>query len=467
MSQELNHIKAQSPKLEDYRQVYFIGIGGIGMSALARFFRSKGVAVSGYDRHATALTKDLEAEGIQIHFEENPLLIPANTDLVVYTPAIAAENKELVYVREKGLQVVKRSDVLQWITEQSFNICIGGSHGKTSISSMTAHILRHSGYGSNAFLGGIAVNYNSNFWASEKAVSVIEADEYDRSFLKLSPNIAVITAMDADHLDIYGTVQEVENAYIAFTKRVKPGGLLISKYGLARDSELISANHLRYSRFDDQADIYALNLQVKEGSYQFDVSYKGRLIKDLSLYIGGLHNIENMVAAVGVAAYLDIADDKIRAAVEDFKGVKRRFEYYLKDEQHILIDDYAHHPEEITALIEGVRSLYHQKLTVVFQPHLFSRTKDLAREFSQALDKADEVILLPIYPAREAPMEGVNSELILNGMQLANKKVMEKEALLSFVAKENPGLLVLCGAGDIAELLVPVKNILDQSGNNI
>ena len=435
------------------------------MSALARFFKSKGVAVSGYDRHATPLTDTLKKEGIQIHFEENPTLIPTDTELVVYTPAISPENKELVYVREKGLQVVKRSDVLQWITEQSYNICIGGSHGKTSISAMTAHLLRHSGYGSNAFLGGISVNYNSNFWASEKAVSVIEADEYDRSFLKLSPNIAVITAMDADHLDIYGTAEEVENAYIAFTKRVKPGGLLISKYGLTRDSELISTNHLRYSRFNAASDIYALNLQVENGSYLFDVSYKGRLIKNLSLSIGGLHNIENMVAAVGVAAYLEIGDEKIRAAVKDFRGVKRRFEYYLKDERHILIDDYAHHPEEISALIEGVRSLYNEKLTLVFQPHLYSRTKDLAVEFSLALDKADEVILLPIYPAREAPMIGVTSNLILSGMNLANKKVMEKEAFLSYVEAEKPGLLVLCGAGDIAELVEPVKNILDQNGN--
>lgn len=463
MSQELKHTATEAKSLHDYRNVYFIGIGGIGMSALARFFKSKGAAVAGYDRHATPLTTALNQEGVHIHFEENPDLVPSDTELVVYTPAIAANNKELLYCRENGMEVVKRSDVLQWITEQSYNICVGGSHGKTSISAMTAHILRHTGYGCNAFLGGIAVNYDSNFWASEKAVSVIEADEYDRSFLKLSPDIAVITAMDADHLDIYGTPTEVENAYIAFSARIKPGGLLISKLGLKRDSELAADNHLRYSRFDNEADIYALNLHVEDGSYVFDVSFKGQLINGLHLSIGGLHNVENMVAAVGVAAYLKISAEKIKAAVQDFKGVKRRFEYYLKTDRHILIDDYAHHPEEIAALIEGVRSLYGQKLTVVFQPHLYSRTKDLAAEFSQALDKADEVILLPVYPAREAPMEGVSSELILNGMHLEDKRILDKEKLLSAIEQEDPALLVLCGAGDIAELLLPVQDILEHN----
>jgi len=462
VNQELKHTTQEAKSLHDYRQVYFIGIGGIGMSALARFFKSRGAAVCGYDRHATPLTEQLQREGILIHFEENISLIPPDTDLVVYTPAIPADSTELQFVRESGCRVVKRSDVLEWITQQTYNICVGGSHGKTSISAMTAHILRHTGYGCNAFLGGIAVNYNSNFWSSEKAVSVIEADEYDRSFLKLSPDIAVVTAMDADHLDIYGTPEEVENAYIAFTRRIKPGGLLISKYGLTRDSELAADNHLRYSRFDRGADIYALNLRVEKGHYVFDIAFKEQIIKELKLSTGGLHNIENMVAAVSVALYLGIPEDKIRAAVQDFKGVKRRFEYYLKNDRHILIDDYAHHPEELSALIEGVRSLYDRKLTVVFQPHLYSRTRDLATEFSQALDKADEVILLPIYPARERPMEGVSSELILNGMHLEQKRILNKQALLAVIQQENPELIVLCGAGDIAELLVPVQHILEE-----
>ncbi|SEA04933.1 UDP-N-acetylmuramate--L-alanine ligase [Arachidicoccus rhizosphaerae] len=462
MSHQADYITKAGKNLADYRQVYFIGIGGIGMSALARFFKSKGAAVAGYDRHPTTLTDQLAAEGILIHFTEDTSQIPAGTDLVIYTPAIPKDSLELAYVRTHftGIEIVKRSDVLGWITQQSFNICVGGSHGKTSISTMTAHILRHSGYGCNAFLGGIAVNYDSNFWSSDRQVSVIEADEYDRSFLKLSADIAVITAMDADHLDIYGTPREVENAYIAFSEKIKPGGLLISKYGLTRDSELKADRHLHYSRFNEQADLYASNLQVQNGSYVFDVHHKQQLIPGLTLTIGGLHNVENMVAAVGVALELGIAADKIKAAVADFKGVKRRFEYHLRDDQHILIDDYAHHPEELAALIEGVRSLYAKKLTVVFQPHLYSRTKDLATAFAEALDKADEVILLPIYPARELPMEGVSSLLILNNMQLEQKRILEKQALLSTIQKENPELLVLCGAGDIAELIEPVKAIL-------
>ena len=467
MSQEYLHINTEAKGLHEYRQVYFVGIGGIGMSALARFFKSKGTAVTGYDRHRTAITDALEKEGIAIHFEENESLIPSDTELVIYTPAISANNKELAYVRQKGWEVVKRSDVLQWITEQTFNICVGGSHGKTSITAMTAHILRHTGFGCNAFLGGVSVNYNSNFWPSEKAVSVIEADEYDRSFLKLEADIAIITAMDADHLDIYGTLQQVEEAYISFSEKIKPGGLLISKYGLKRDRDLKADHHLRYSRFDSKADIYALNLEIRDGQYHFDVRFKDRTLTGLRLSIGGLHNIENMVAAIGVALYLDIEEEKIRRAVQTFKGVKRRFEYYLNTPDHVFIDDYAHHPEEIAALIEGVRSLYGQKkLTLVFQPHLFSRTKDLATEFSNALDKADEVILLPIYPAREDPLEGVSSELILNGMQLAQKRILEKAQLLKTIEKQDPELLVLCGAGDIAELLTPIQQILVQKEVN-
>ena len=449
------------PPLGSGGAVYFIGIGGIGMSALARYFNSKGVEVSGYDRKETPLTKQLEAEGIKIHYEENIDLIPKEVGVVVYTPAIPATQKELVYYKENNYPVVKRSDILQWITEQSFNICVGGSHGKTTITTFIAHILRDSGYGSNAFLGGISANYNSNFWASDnKDVSVIEADEYDRSFLKLSPDIAVVTAMDADHLDIYGTALEVENAYIQFASKVKPGGLLLSKYGLKRGNELQADNHLTYSFENENADIYSLNREVINGAYRFDISYKNQIIHGFELHVGGLHNIENAVAAIAVAKYINIDEAKIKQAVARFKGVKRRFEYYLKDDNHILIDDYAHHPEELNALIGGIRSLFNGKLTIVFQPHLFSRTKDFADEFAQALDKADEVILLPIYPARELPVEGVTSELILNKMKNPNKRILSKEELLKTIKAENPRLAAFCGAGDIDELLMPVKNIL-------
>ena len=371
----------------------------------------------------------------------------------------------MIYYRDHNYKVVKRSDILQWITESSFNICIGGTHGKTTITAMTAHLLRDTGYGCNAFLGGISTNYNTNFWSSERNVVVVEADEYDRSFLKLVPDVAVITAMDPDHLDIYGTPEEVENAFVQFSNRVKPGGCLISKYGLSRAAELHASNHYTYSFNNVDADVYAANIKVENGAYRYDVMHKEWTLKDIVLNMGGLHNIENSIAAITVSKYLGISDDKIRNGVENFKGVKRRFEYLLRNDEHVMIDDYAHHPEELKALISGVRSLFpSEKCTVVFQPHLFSRTKDLSTEFAQSLDMADEVILLPIYPARELPMEGVTSELILNKMKLENKKVLSKEAMQQWVAQHQPKLLVMCGAGDIDILLGPVKKIL-ESGN--
>lgn len=447
--------------LNNIQKIYFIGIGGIGMSALARYFKAKGADVSGYDKTATPLTRELEASGIAIHYEERVDLAPKDADAIVYTPAIPAQHAELVYYRENRYTVVKRSDVLQWITEGSFNICVGGTHGKTTVTSMTAHLLRHTGYGCNAFLGGIAANYNTNFWSSDKNVVVVEADEYDRSFLKLVPDVAVVTAMDPDHLDIYGTPEEVVNAFIQFSQKVKPGGCLVTKYDLERGEELKAAHHYTYSFEDVRADVYAANRKVENGSYVFDVVNEDWTIKDVVLHMGGLHNIENCVAAITVAKYLGIEDDKIKAAVADFKGVRRRFEYALKNEKHVLIDDYAHHPEELRALISGVKSIFPgDKLTLVFQPHLFSRTNDLADEFAISLDMADEVILLPIYPARELPMRGVSSELVMSKMQVAKRQVLSKEELKTWVAEHQPGLLVMAGAGDIDALVQPVKDLL-------
>ncbi len=450
-------------KLNEIQKIYFIGIGGIGMSALARYFKSRGVDVSGYDKTSTALTRELEGSGIAIHYEESVDLAPKDTDAVVYTPAIPAQHAELVYYREHNYTVVKRSDVLQWITEGSFNICVGGTHGKTTVTTMIAHLLRHSGYGCNAFLGGISANYQTNFWSNERNVVVVEADEYDRSFLKLVPDIAVITAMDPDHLDIYGTPEEVEKAFIQFSQKVKPGGCLISKQGLSRASELKAAHQYSYSFDDKAAAVHAANLKVQNGSYCFDVVHKDWIIKDVLLHMGGLHNIENCIAAITVARYLDIDDEKIKAAVADFKGVRRRFEYALKNDRHVLIDDYAHHPEELRALISGVKSIFHkEKLVLVFQPHLFSRTKDQADGFAHSLDMADEVIILPIYPARELPMEGVTSELLLNKMQIPHKQVLTKEEMKLWVTEHQPKLLVMAGAGDIDALVQPVKRILEN-----
>ncbi|SFQ53157.1 UDP-N-acetylmuramate--L-alanine ligase [Parafilimonas terrae] len=442
--------------------VYFIGIGGIGMSALARYFKTKGAMVTGYDRTVTPLTQQLEAEDIDVHFEEDINMIPKNADVVVYTPAIPSTHKELVYYKENNYTVVKRSDVLQWITESSYDICVGGTHGKTTVTTMIAHMLRDSGYGCNAFLGGIAANYQTNFWSSDNNVDVIEADEYDRSFLKLSPDIAVITAMDADHLDIYGTLEEVENAFVAFTKRIHKDGCLISKYGLNRSEDLTAATHYTYCYDNKEADVYADDIKVEDGAYKYNVISKDWELYDVELHMGGLHNIENSLAAITVCKYLEIDDSKIKKALKNFKGIHRRFEYALKNNKHVLIDDYGHHPAEVKAALTGVRSLFpEEKITVIFQPHLFSRTNDFADEFAKSLDIADEVVLLPIYPAREKPMEGVTSQLILDKMQLPQKQLLDKNAMLDWVKLYKPQLVIMLGAGDIDALVQPVKKILE------
>lgn len=458
--------------LDSIREVYFIGIGGIGMSAVARFFYSNGVKVSGYDRTSTPLTKELEASGIPIHYEENISLVNQNADLVVYTPAIPAANKELQYYREKGTKIVKRSDVLQLISESSFNICIAGTHGKTTITTMVAHLLRDSGFGCNAFLGGIAVNYGTNFWSNPKNVCVIEADEYDRSFLKLSPDIAIITAMDADHLDIYGTADAVEQAFIDFSERIKPGGSLFRQFGLKRGKELakgLADTKYTYSLQNENADVYGENIRLDNGGYDFDIVMKDDRIDNVRLNMGGMHNVENAIAAIAVASSLRIEHDKIRSAVESFRGVKRRFEYLIRNRKLVFVDDYAHHPEELRALINGARTLFRQrKCTIIFQPHLYTRTRDFADGFAEVLDLADEVILLPIYPARELPIEGVTSEMILDKMKNENKKVMDKQQLIDWIKNdykkrindEFGSLLITAGAGDIDTLLMPIKDLL-------
>jgi UDP-N-acetylmuramate--alanine ligase len=451
------------------KSVYFIGIGGIGMSALARYFHSKGVKVNGYDKTETSLTKELVASGIEIHYEERVDLIPKEVELVVYTPAVPKDHKELVFYQQNGNKVVKRSDVLQMISESSFNICIAGTHGKTTITTMVAHLLRHTGYGCNAFLGGISVNYGTNFWSSERNVCVIEADEYDRSFLKLSPDVAIITAMDADHLDIYGTPAEMEKAFIEFSSRVKPGGLLLSKHGLKRGKELKADRHLTYSLQNESADVYAENIKMEDGSYEFDVVMKDNKLENVKLNMGGMHNVENVTAAIGVASSLGIENEKIKAAVEAFRGVKRRFEYIIKTKQMVLVDDYAHHPEELRALLNGAKSLFRErKCTIIFQPHLYTRTRDFADGFAEVLDLADETILLPIYPARELPIEGVNSQMILDKMKSNHKRVMTKEELMNWVKndffqnanKEFGELLIMAGAGDIDVMVKPIGDML-------
>lgn len=448
-------------ELNGIKKIYFIGIGGIGMSALARYFKSQGKSVSGYDKTETTLTKQLAEEGIPVHYDEDLNQAPKDADIVVYTPAVPATHKELQYYRNNNYQLLKRSEVLGLITNSSFNICVAGTHGKTTISTMIAHILRHSGYGCNAFLGGVSVNYETNFWSSPNNVCVVEADEYDRSFLRLSPDIAVITAMDPDHLDIYGTEKAMEDAFIEFSAKVKPGGLLLSKFGLKRGSEFKAANYKTYSLQNDSADVYGANIKITNGSYEYDVMMDDFMLDDVKLNMGGMHNVENSIAAIAVARQLNIQWDKIKLAVEEFKGVKRRFEYIIRNKELVFIDDYAHHPEELRALITGAKALYpNKRCTVVFQPHLFTRTRDLAADFAKVLDIAHEVILLPIYPARELPIPGVSSNMILDRMYSDDKHLMSKDELLNWVKTHEVELFITAGAGDIDTLVQPLKEIL-------
>jgi UDP-N-acetylmuramate--alanine ligase len=475
--------------IKDIKKIYFIGVGGIGMSALARYFRFHGRVVSGYDKTPTTLTRQLESEGIAVHYKEDLDLAPKDTDVVVYTPAVPKDHMELLYYQQNGYTILKRSDMLGAITASSFNICVAGTHGKTTITTMIAHILRHSGYGCNAFLGGIAVNYNSNFWSDKRNVCVVEADEYDRSFLKLSPDIAVITAMDADHLDIYGTAAAVEQAFIDFSGRLKPGGLLLSRYGLERGSDLAGDRKLTYGLQTVGADpsgdgshgttgagphgtsgpdVLASEITIGQGNYTFRVQTGDWSLDEITLNMGGRHNVENATAAIGVAHGLGITDEKIREAVRAFRGVKRRFEYIIRQPERVFIDDYAHHPEELRALISGAKDLFSgMKCTVIFQPHLFTRTRDFVDGFAESLELADEVLLLPIYPARELPLEGVTSGLIAGKMRSGKASVISKDELLAVIgekARQDGGLqlIITAGAGDIDTLINPVREILER-----
>ncbi|MFZ1528846.1 MAG: UDP-N-acetylmuramate--L-alanine ligase [Ferruginibacter sp.] len=457
---ELNNIPGTTI-LKEGQTVFFLGIGGIGMSALARYFNSRGHKVSGYDKTPSVLTKQLELEGMFIHYEDDPALIDKDAALVVYTPAIPAQHKELNYYKEHGYKLLKRSEVLGMVTGSNFNICVAGTHGKTTTSAMIAHILRDSGFGCNAFLGGIATNYDNNFWSSSKNVCVAEADEYDRSFLKLSPDVAVITAMDADHLDIYGTEKNMQDAFVEFTGKIKTGGLLIYKKGLPRSNDFRVSNRWTYGAADASADCHAAAVHIQNGAYVFDAVVCGHSVKDVELNMGGRHNIENAVAAIAVAKQLEIEEDKIKTAVASFAGVKRRFEYVLKNEGRIVIDDYAHHPEELRALINGAMELYPgKKCTVVFQPHLYTRTRDLADGFAEVLSMADETILLPIYPARELPIPGVSSSMIAEKMT-NNRTVKEKPELLKWLKDNDIELFITAGAGDIDTMLQDIKLLVE------
>ncbi len=448
-------------RIEDISSVFFVGIGGIGMSALARYFMSRGAKVSGYDRTRTPLTRDLEAMGAAITYD----LASAPGDdfgLVVYTPAIPADSAILTHFRKSGPAPIKRSEVLQMISRDSFNICVAGTHGKTTVSTMVAHMLRHSGYGCNAFLGGISTNYGTNFWSHDRNVCVIEADEYDRSFLRLSPDIAVVTSMDPDHLDIYGTGEAMEEAFVAFSRAVKPGGTLIAHSGLARLKDLAGPAKT-YSLEDTGADIHASGPVPVNGAYHYDVRFRDHTLTGLTLHMGGGHNVENSLVALAVGRIMGLTDEQMRDAIADFRGVKRRFEYRFRSPLTTYIDDYAHHPRELEALLKGAREMFpDRRITIVFQPHLFSRTRDFADGFASSLDMADEVLLLPIYPAREQPMPGVDSMTIGRLMHTRLVYAEGLDAALQWIDDNPVEILITAGAGDIDRLADPLVDQLKK-----
>lgn len=449
--------------LDTIKSVYFVGIGGIGMSAIARYFRNRGCVVSGYDKTKTALTTLLEEEGMLISYDDDTKTLPAELQandvelLVVYTPAIPRDSKILNYFQNQGFALKKRSEVLGIISRGQFCIAVAGTHGKTTTSSIIAHILTDTGFGCTAFLGGIATNFNSNFVLGNNDVVVVEADEYDRSFLTLNPDIAVITSMDADHLDIYGDESQLHDSFKLFAARLKDSGTLFVKSGLPMDAGTSYG-------INNEPGISASNIRVENARFLFDYSDGVIKIEDIEMLLPGRHNIENAVAAIAVALKLGISADLIKKAVANFKGVKRRFEYIVNNPDTIYIDDYAHHPEELRACFDAVRELYPaKKLTVVFQPHLFTRTRDFAEGFAEVLSSVDELLLLDIYPAREQPLEGIDSAYLLDKITLDQKAIYEKAGVLDAIIAKQPELLVTVGAGDIDTLVQPLKKLLSHA----
>jgi UDP-N-acetylmuramate--alanine ligase len=448
-------------KIQDIHSIYFLGIGGIGMSALARYFNARGIRVSGYDKTPTLLTSELERDGIHITFEDSINTLMKDADLVVYTPAIPKNHLQFNYYKDNGFVLKKRAEVLGLIANELFNISIAGSHGKTSTSSLVAHLLHTGNKDVSAFLGGICLNFGSNY-IDGNTYAVAEADEFDRSFLQLTPNIALVTSVDTDHLDIYGNFEAIQDSFKAFLSQVREGGKIILHQNV--DQKIVPENHkvLTYSYQDTQSDYFAQNIQVIDGATHFELNTPNGIIKNLILNYGGKHNAENAIGASAIALSVGVSEEDLRKGLATFLGVRRRFQTAFKSDKYVLIDDYAHHPREIDAVIQTVRDLYpNKKLTVIFQPHLFSRTKDLAIEFGHSLSAADQVYLLPIYPARELPMEGVTSDLILNAISHNNKKIIDKSSILDSL-KENAEneIIMTVGAGDIDTMTSIIANWL-------
>lgn len=449
-------------ELANINRVYFVGIGGIGMSALARYFANRGCLVCGYDKTQTNLTIALEQEGILISYIDEESVLPVSfvenhsDTLIVYTPAIPKNSNLLNYFNSNNFNLKKRSEVLGIISKGMFCIAVAGTHGKTTTSAMVAHLLKATGFDCTAFLGGISANYNTNVLFGKNNVVVIEADEYDRSFLTLHPDVAIITSMDADHLDIYGDEKHLHQSFSLFVDQLKPDGKLFIKDGLPITGISYSASL--------NSVLKANHIHIKDGNFIFDFEDGYIKLKELSLAMPGMHNVENAVAAIGVALSLGIHPKSVKAAIATFKGVKRRFEKIVNTNKHIYIDDYAHHPEELKACFNAVRQLYpDKKFTVIFQPHLFTRTRDFAEDFAKVLSTVDELFLLEIYPAREQPIAGINAQYLLEMITISNKKLLTKDQVLTEITNNNPQLLLTVGAGDIDTLIQPLKNILNNA----
>ena len=456
--------------MNHFKYIYFLGIGGIGMSALARWFRVNGYEVAGYDKTATVLTDALQAEGMAVHFTEDVGQIPAHfrqnqaQTLVVYTPAVPKTHAEYIYLSENGFTIQKRSQVLGLLAGRMKTVAVAGTHGKTTTSSMVAHILRHAGVNCAAFLGGITQNYGTNFLLNEPAddlsevVCVVEADEFDRSFLTLFPHLAIVTSTDADHLDIYGDKEAVLQSFGAFVSQIDANGVFFQKKGLSL-TDKTKAEVRGYSL--ETGHYHSHNLRIDAACFVFDLVHPAGIIADIRMTMPGFHNVENAIAAGAVALALGLSEEAIRNGLNSYRGVKRRFEYILQTKDSIFIDDYAHHPAEVRAFLSSVKALYpDQELTVFFQPHLFSRTRDFADEFAESLSIADHVWVLDIYPARESPIDGVTSELIVRNVRSKTASLCTKDQLVGVVREKKPSLLVTIGAGDIDKLLPLLKESL-------
>jgi UDP-N-acetylmuramate--alanine ligase len=454
--------------LAQINSVYFVGVGGIGMSALARYFHAKGAWVYGYDRVQTDLTRALESLGVKVSYVDEIGTIPEdflNADpqrsLVIYTPAIPQSNSIKGYLTSKGFTVIKRSEALEIITRGSRTIAVAGTHGKTTTSALVAHVLKTAGVPVNAFLGGITTNYNTNCLLDEDAeYTVVEADEYDRSFLRLNPDISIITSVDPDHLDIYNSSESVASAFEEFAGKLKQEGVLITANDIAFKSV---ASKMSYGIHSENVQLKASNIRVEDGKFKYDVFLKDMELGGVESSYPGLHNIENALAAVAVGLVLSIDWKMIKNALESFKGVKRRFEYHINKENRVYIDDYAHHPSEINACVGSVKQLYpNSRITGVFQPHLYSRTRDFADDFARSLESLNELLLMEIYPAREEPIEGVSSSMLLDKIQMVNKKLCQSEDVIDEVLRLDPEVLLTLGAGDIDKLVAPIKDALNK-----